>query len=101
MNGTFLPRNGQSEIAVEAEYSSRLVLLKLSARRFVFAGQCIFNRSAHQRGIFVAEQNFTEANRRRGLRLAIAARLAVTAAQRLHQRLRLLLDMMMHVGIGP
>src|SRR6476619_7318527 len=68
---------------------------------FALAGHRIFGRPAHQRRIVVAEQDLAEADRRLDLHLPVGARLAVATAQRLHQPLGGLLDVMLQVGIGP
>ena len=66
-----------------------------------FAGHRIFGRPAHQRRVVVAEQHLAEADRGLDLHLPVGARLGVAAAQRLHQRLGGLLDILLQVGIGP
>ena len=68
---------------------------------FALAGGGVFGGPVHQRGIVAAEQDLAEADRRLGLHLAVGARLAVAAAQRLHQAFGRLLDIMLQVGIGP
>ena len=49
----------------------------------------------------MAEQDLAEADRGLDLRLPVGARLGVAAAQRLHQALGGLLDIVLQVGIGP
>ena len=65
------------------------------------ASHGVFGRPAHQRGVILAEQHYAEADRGLDLHLAVGARLAVAAAQRLHQALGRLLDILLQVGIGP
>src|SRR3954467_2398364 len=61
----------------------------------------VFGRPAHQRGIVVAEEYLAEADRGLDLHLAVGAPPDIATAQRLHQSLGRLLDVVLQVGISP
>src|ERR1700733_6931059 len=75
------------------------------ARRFVvvaaLAAGGVLGRPAHQRRIVMTEQHAAEPDRGRDLGLPVGARARLAATQRLHQRFRGLLDILLQVGMAP